>query len=153
MEPDYPHHIITSTKPLPHGFSDLPTALIKEYKEHQWSREGKMCNFHPSSVKTKSLENCIANIYFLLNHYLFAPESCPLHFLLICTLQLHKWNFPLIDCQLSYRKPQINMVGNIWFLSPLVLSKWEDLAFSVLRKVCLFFNFWMIKCTIMLNKT
>jgi hypothetical protein len=103
-------------------------------------------------------------------------------------------------------------VGNIWFLSPLVLSKWEDLAFSVsilfeksvfilqflndkmhtyvkknitknfiikelknkhtflktektkfsrrenlassvLRKVCLFFNFWIIKCTNALNKT
>ena len=44
-------------------------------------------------------------------------------------------------------------VGNICFLSPLVLSNWEDLAFSVflyfLRKVCLIFNFWMIKCTIM----
>ena len=23
------------------------------------------------------------------------------------------------------------LVGNIWFLNPLVLSKWEDLAFSV----------------------
>ena len=104
------------------------------------------------------------------------------------------------------------MVGNIWFLSPLVLSKWEELAFSVcmlfeesvficqllndkmhkyvkqnitrnfnikklnnkhtflktektkfsrwenlafsvLRKVCLFFNFWKIKCKIMSNKT
>ena len=79
--PDYPHHIITSPKPLPHGFSDLPTALIKEYKEQQLSRVGKMCNFHPSSVKTKFLENCIADIYFLPNHYLFAPA--PLHLLLL----------------------------------------------------------------------
>ena len=44
-------------------------------------------------------------------------------------------------------------VGNICFLSPLVLSKWEDLAFSVCIKLCLFFNFWMLKCTIMANKT
>ena len=44
-------------------------------------------------------------------------------------------------------------VGNICFLSPLILSKWEDLAFSVCIKVCLFFNFWMLKCTIMANKT
>ena len=28
---------------------------------------------------------------------------------------------------------QSTRVGNIWFLSPLVLSKWEDLAFSVCR--------------------
>ena len=28
-------------------------------------------------------------------------------------------------------KRKFNRVGNIWFLSPLVLSKWEDLAFSV----------------------
>ena len=106
----------------------------------------------------------------------------------------------------------VPLVGNIWYLSPLVLSKWEDLAFSVsrlfeksvfilqffndkmhnyvkqnitknfnikklnnkhtflktektkfsrwenlafsvLRKVCLFFNFWIIKCTNVLNKT
>ena len=45
------------------------------------------------------------------------------------------------------------LVGNFWFLYPLVLSKWEDLAFSVWIKVCLFFNFWMLKCTIMKNKT
>ena len=32
-------------------------------------------------------------------------------------------------------------------------SRRENLAFSVLRKVCLFFNFWMLKCTIMANKT
>ena len=44
-------------------------------------------------------------------------------------------------------------VGNIWFLSPLVLSKWEDLAFSVCIKVCLFFSFWMLKCTNVFNKT
>ena len=44
-------------------------------------------------------------------------------------------------------------VGNICFLNPLFLSKWEDLAFSVCIKVCLFFNFWMLKCTIMANKT
>ena len=47
----------------------------------------------------------------------------------------------------------IILVGNICFLSPLVLSKWEDLAFSVCIKVCLIFNFWMLKCTIMANKT
>ena len=32
-------------------------------------------------------------------------------------------------------------------------SRWENLAFSVLRKVCLFFNFWIIKHTNALNKT
>ena len=48
---------------------------------------------------------------------------------------------------------KLSKVGNIWFLSSLVLSKWEDLAFSVCIKVCLFFNFWMLKCTIMANKT
>ena len=46
-----------------------------------------------------------------------------------------------------------SQVGNICLLSPLVLSKWEDLAFSVCIKVCLFFNFWMLKCKIMANKT
>jgi len=44
-------------------------------------------------------------------------------------------------------------VGNICFFSPLVLSKWEDLAFSVCIKVCLFFKLWTLKCTIMANKT
>ena len=34
---------------------------------------------------------------------------------------------------------------NIWFLSPLVLAKWGNLA---LGKECSFFNFWMIKFTI-----
>ena len=29
------------------------------------------------------------------------------------------------------RKWQMHQVGNFWFLYPLVLSKWEDLAFSV----------------------
>ena len=79
-EQDYPHHIITSPKPIPHRFSELPTALINEYKEHQWSQVGKMCNFNTSSVKTKFLENWIADIYFLPNHYLFAPAT--LHLLL-----------------------------------------------------------------------
>ena len=32
-------------------------------------------------------------------------------------------------------------------------SRWENLAFSVLRKVCLFFNFWIMKCANELNKT
>ena len=112
----------------------------------------------------------------------------------------------------SYYKTGMTRVGNFWFLYPLVLSKWEDLAFSVsrlfeksvfilqffndkmhnyvkqnitknfnikklnnkhtflktektkfsrwenlafsvLRKVCLFFNFWIIKHTNALNKT
>ena len=47
----------------------------------------------------------------------------------------------------------VSKVENICFLSPLVLSKWEDLAFSVCIKVRLFFNFWMLKRTIMANKT
>ena len=35
---------------------------------------------------------------------------------------------------------EMTKVGNIWFLSPLVLSKWEDLAFSVsiLFEECVF---------------
>ena len=48
-------------------------------------------------------------------------------------------------------------VRNIWFFSPLILSKWEIPQLSqfvyFLRQVCSFFNFWMIKCTIMSNKT
>ena len=55
--------------------------------------------------------------------------------------------------QISLASESDTKVGNIWFLSPLVLSKWEDLAFSVYIKVCLFFNFWMLKCSIMANKT
>ena len=31
-------------------------------------------------------------------------------------------------------------------------SQWENLVFSVLRKVCLFFNFSIMKCTNVLNK-
>ena len=31
--------------------------------------------------------------------------------------------------------------------------RWENLAFSVLKEVCLFFNFWIIKRTNALNKT
>ena len=49
------------------------------------------------------------------------------------------------------------MGRNVWFLSTLVLSKWEIPQLSrfvyFLRKVCSFFNFWMIKCTSMSNKT
>ena len=119
----------------------------------------------------------------------------------------HLFNFKAIEWTVQWAK-----VGNIWYLSPLVLSKWEDLAFSVsrlfeksvfilqflndkmhnyvkqnitknfnikklnnkhtflktektkfshwenlafsvLRKVCLFFNFWIIKHTNALNKT
>ena len=51
----------------------------------------------------------------------------------------------------------ISQVGNIWSFSPLVLSKWEIPQLSqfvyFMRKVCLFLNFWMIKCTISSNKT
>ena len=39
--------------------------------------------------------------------------------------------------------PEQALVGNICFMPPLVLSKSEDLAFSVCIKVCLFFNFLM----------
>ena len=37
-----------------------------------------------------------------------------------------------LTCQRSEQRDlELTKVGNIWFLSPLVLSKWEDLAFSV----------------------
>ena len=122
------------------------------------------------------------------------------------------WNDAGILLNLSFANDELTRVGNFWFLYPLVLSKWEDLAFSVsrlfeksvfilqffndkmhnyvkqnitknfnikklnnkhtflktektkfsrwenlafsvLRKVCLFFNFWIIKHTNALNKT
>ena len=123
------------------------------------------------------------------------------------SVKINEWSVSLpCSCQFNAR------VGNIWYLSPLVLSRWEDLAFSVsrlfeksvfiiqflndkmhnyakqnitknfnikkmnnkhtflktektkfsrwenlafsvLRKVCLFFNFWIIKHTNALNKT
>ena len=68
--------------------------------------------------------------------------------------KLKTWCLMLFHYIRPFSAPWIgSRVGNICFLSPLVLSKWEDLAFSVCIKVCLFFNFWMLKCTIMANKT
>ena len=50
----------------------------------------------------------------------------------------------------------ISRVRNIWYFSPLVLSKWDyfcSVRFAqfvyFLMEVCLLFNFWMLKFTIM----
>ena len=70
-----PPHFITSPKPLPHGFSDLPTALIKKYKEHQPERQN--VQFPSQFCETEFLENCIADRNSLFDQLLPVCSCTP----------------------------------------------------------------------------
>ena len=131
---------------------------------------------------TQKCHHCIHNLHFTLKYNLstysnivawdWAGQATLLQFCdklwlvllwswFIHTLILHTHKSILIPSNTTvkandkadlYQTRESIRVGNIWLLSPLVLSKWEDLAFSVCIKVRLFFKFWMLKCTIMANK-
>ena len=109
----------------------------------QWDRirseEGSLMFFHYSAI--------LIYWHFWSSQKLSLNCIMSLNWMILCSkLKNGLW-------KLVSKSQVVAKVGNICLLSPLVLSKWEDLAFSVCIKVCIFFNFWMLKCTIMANKT
>ena len=109
----------------------------------------------------------IAKWFFFCNLSSYSNLSYKIHetFQPLVTLLKFSFNESLVSSRpQSYnfegkrppmRKPKDQLGGNyLVFLSS--LSKWEIPQLSqfvyFMRKVCLFVNFWMIKCTIMSNK-